>query len=44
MIQFTNFSLEEHFENLQREAARRKAPFVPPTSGTPINGLPNELL
>jgi len=43
-IQFTNFSLEEHFENLQREAARRKAPFVPPTSGTPINALPNELL
>jgi hypothetical protein len=44
VLQFTNFSLEEHFENLQREAARRKAPFVPPTSGTPINALPNELL
>jgi hypothetical protein len=44
VIQFTNFSLEEHFEEVQREAARRKARFVPPTSETPINGLPNELL
>ena len=44
VIKFTNFSLEEHFGNLQREAARRKAPFVPPTSGTPVNALPNELL
>jgi hypothetical protein len=44
VTQFTNFSLEEHFENHQREAARRKAPFVPPMSGTPINGLPNEVL
>jgi hypothetical protein len=44
VIQFTNFSLEEHFEDVQREAARRKARFVPPTSETPINGLPNELL
>ena len=44
VLQFTNFSLEEHFENLQREAARRKAHLVPPTSGTPVNALPNELL
>lgn len=44
VIQCTNFSLEEHFENLQREVARRRAPFVPPTSGTPVNALPNELL
>src|SRR6266403_184744 len=44
VIQFPNFSIEEHLENLQCEAARRKAPFVPPTSGTPINALPNELL
>ena len=44
LIQFTNFNLEEHFENRLREAARRKAPYVPPTSGTPINTLPNELL
>jgi hypothetical protein len=38
-IKFTNFNLKEHFENLQRQAAR----FVPP-SGTPVNALPNELL
>ncbi|KAF8501012.1 hypothetical protein F5888DRAFT_1609567 [Russula emetica] len=44
VIQFPNFSLEEHLENIQRVAARREAPFVPPTSGTPINALPNELL
>jgi hypothetical protein len=44
VLQFTNFSLEEHFENLQREAARKKTPFVPPTSGTPVDSLPNELL
>ena len=31
-------------ESLRREVARRKARFVPPTSGTPINALPNELL
>src|SRR5882762_10349955 len=44
VIQSTNFSLEELLENRQREAARRKAPLIPPTSGTPINALPNELL
>ena len=44
VLHFPNFSLEEHFENFQSEAAKRKAFLVPPTSGTPINGLPNELL
>ena len=44
--QYTNVSPDEDFENHQREATRRRKapPFVPPTSGTPVNALPNELL
>jgi hypothetical protein len=43
-IQITNFSLEEHLENLHRKASKKKDPFIPPSSGTPVNALPNELL
>jgi hypothetical protein len=42
VVHFTKFGTEEHIENLL--AARRKAPSVPPSSGTPINALPNEIL
>src|SRR5260370_19505397 len=42
VIHSTKFGIDEHIENLQ--VARRKAPFVPPSSGTPINALPNEIL
>lgn len=45
VIQLTNFDLREHLENLHRKASKKKAPFfIPPSSGTPVNALPNELL
>jgi hypothetical protein len=40
VIQLANFSLEEKIES-RRQA---QLPFIPPSDGTPINNLPNELL
>lgn len=42
-IQLTNFSMAKHIEKL-REASEKKHPFIPPSTGTPVNALPNELL